>query len=73
MGQFEKIWTRNDITMNVIKLLEGSDPLIAAAELNERFPGKVQNIHIIATQSLDQRRNAGDTVNCQTMFLDHLL
>ena len=59
--------------MNIIKLLEGSDPLIAAAELNERIPGKVQNIHIIATQSLDQRRNAGDTVNCPAMFLAHLL
>ena len=48
MYQFEKILTRKDIAMDTIKLLEDSDPLIAAAELNERFPVKVQNISIMA-------------------------
>ena len=40
MGQFEKIWTLKDIVED-IKLLEDSDPLIAAPELNERLQGKV--------------------------------
>ena len=43
MGQFEKIWTRKDIAMDTIKLLEDSDLLTTAVELNERLPGKVQN------------------------------
>ena len=30
--------------MDLIKLVEDSDSLNAAAELNERFQGKVQNI-----------------------------
>ena len=30
MGQFEKNWTQKDITMDIRKLLEDSDPLIAA-------------------------------------------
>ena len=47
MCQFEKILTRKDIVMDTIKLLEDSDPLIAAAELNESFPVKVQNIFIM--------------------------
>ena len=41
-----------------IKLLEDSDPLNTAAELNERFQGKVQNLllflqklHIVNTES----------------------
>ena len=41
MGQFEKIWTLKDIVEDIIKLLEDSDPLIAAPELNERLQGKV--------------------------------
>ena len=61
MGQFEKNWTQKDITMNIRKLLEDSDPLIAAAELHERLPKKVQNAFIIAVPSLDRRKNAGNT------------
>ena len=37
MGQFEKIWTLKDIVEDIIKLLEDSDPLIAAPALNERL------------------------------------
>ena len=45
MGQFEKIWTwKEDIAMDLIKLVEDSDSLNAATELNEMFQGKVQNI-----------------------------
>ena len=33
--------------MDIIKLLEDSDLLIVEAELNERLPGKVQNISIM--------------------------
>ena len=73
MGQFEKIWTRKDIILNIIKLLEDSDPLIMAAKLNERLLRKVQNILIMVAESLDQRRNAGNTVKCQAIFLAHLL
>ena len=47
MGQFEKLQTRKDIAIDTIKLLEDSDPLIGAAELNERLPRKVQNIFIM--------------------------
>ena len=68
MGQFEKIWTRKDIAMDIIKLLEDPDPLIAAAELNESLLGKVQNIFIMVAQSLDQRKTAGNTVKCQANF-----
>ena len=57
--------------MDIIRLLKDSDPLIAA--LNEILPGKVQNILIMVAQSLDQRKNAENTVKCQAMFLDHLL
>ena len=39
--------------------MEDSDPLIAAAELNEKLPKKVQNVFIVTAQSLDQRKNAG--------------
>ena len=35
MRQFEKIWTRKDTAMDIIKLLEGSDPLFAVAGLND--------------------------------------
>ena len=73
MGQFEKIWTRKDIAMDIIKLLEDSDPLIAAAGLNERLLEKVHNIFIMVAQSLDQRKTAGNTVKFQTNFLTHLL
>ena len=72
MGQSEKIWTRKDIAMDIIKLLEDPDPLIAAAELNESLLGKVQNIFIMVAQSLDQRKTAGNTVKCQANFLTHL-
>ena len=45
MGQFEKIWTwKEDIAMDLIKLVEDSDSLNAATELNEKLQGKVQNI-----------------------------
>ena len=73
MGQFEKIWTQNDIILNIIKLLGDSDPLILAAKLNERLLRKVQNILIMVAQSLDQRRNAGNTVKSQAIFLPRLL
>ena len=43
MGQFEKIWTWKDVAMDIIKLLSGSDSFNAAADLNERPQGKVQN------------------------------
>ena len=58
--------------MDMIKLLEDSDPLIAAPELNERLQGKVQNIFMLA-QSLDQRKTKANTVKCQANFLAHLL
>ena len=61
MGQFEKNWTRKDITMDTTKLLEDSDPLIVATELNEMFPKKLQNVFIMVAQNLDQRKNAGNT------------
>ena len=61
MGQFIKNWTRKDIAMDVAKLLEDSDPLIGAPELNERLPEKIQNVFIISSQSLDQRKNARNT------------
>ena len=47
--------------MDITKLLEDSDPLIAASELNERLSKKVQNVFIMATLSLDQGKNAGNT------------
>ena len=59
--------------METIKLLEDSDPLIVAAELNEKLLGKVQYILIMVGQSLDQRKTAGNTVKCQANFLAHLL
>ena len=40
--------------MDIIKLMEDADPLIAAPELNERFQGKVQNIFVVLAQSIDQ-------------------
>ena len=43
--------------MDVIKLLEDSGLLIAAAELNKILPGKVQIIFIMVAQSPDQRKN----------------
>ena len=53
MGQFEKNWTRKDITMDTTKLLEDSGPLIVATELNEMFPKKLQNVFIMVAQNLD--------------------
>ena len=50
--------------MDIIKLLQGSDPLISAAKLNEILPGKIQTIFIMVAQSLDQRKNAENTVKC---------
>ena len=75
MGQFEKNWSRKDVTMDTTKLLEDSGPLIVATELNEIFPKKLQNVFIMVAQSLDQRKNAGNTklIKCQAMFLAHLL
>ena len=73
MGQFEKIWTRKDIAMDIIKLLEDSDLLIRPAELNKRFLRKVQNIFIMVSQRLDQRKTAGNTIKCQANFLTHLI
>ena len=73
MGQFEKIWTWKDIAVDIIKLLEDSDSLIAAPELNERLQEKVQNIFIMLAQSLDQRKTAENTVKCQANFLVRLL
>ena len=61
MDQFEKNWTWKDIAMDITKLLEDSDPLIAASELNERLSKKVQNVFIMATLSLDLGKNAGNT------------
>ena len=43
--------------MDIIKLLEDSDSLIVAPELNERLQEKVQNIFIMLAQSLDQRND----------------
>ena len=59
--------------MDIVKLLEDSDPLIGAAKLNEIHQGKIQNIFIMVARSLDQRKNSGNTVQCQTMFLAYLL
>ena len=59
--------------MDIKKLLEDFDQLIAAPKLNERLQGKVRNIFIMLFQSLDQRKNAGKTVKCQASFLAHLL
>ena len=53
MDQFEKNWIREDSLVDITKLLEDSDPLIAATELNEKLPEKVQNVFIMAAQSLD--------------------
>ena len=61
MDQFEKNWTWKDIAMDITKLLEDSDPQIVASELNERLSKKVQNVFIMATLSLDQGKNAGNT------------
>ena len=47
--------------MDITKLLEDSDPLMAAAELNESLPKKVQNVFIMAALSLDQRKNVWNT------------
>ena len=61
--------------MDIKKLLEDSDPLIAAAELNEKLPKKVQNVFIMAAQSLDQRKNAGNIESSEmsSYVLSHLL
>ena len=59
--------------MDIIKLLQYSDPLISTAKLNEILPGKIQTIFIMVAQSLDQRKNAENTVKCQAMFFAHLL
>ena len=59
--------------MDTIKLLEGSDSLIAAAQWNERLPGNIQNIFVMVAQSLDPRKNAGNTLKSQAMFLARLL
>ena len=56
MGQFEKIWTRKDIAMDTIKLLEDSDLLTTAVELNERLPGKVQNTLLMLLKVLVRER-----------------
>ena len=53
-GHFEKILTSKGIAMDIIKLMEDADPLIAAPELNERFQGKVQNIFVVLAQSIDR-------------------
>ena len=73
LGHFEKIWSWKGIAVDVIKLLEDSDPLNVATELNERLQGKVENIFIMLAQSLDQRKTAGNTEKCQVDFLAHLL
>ena len=36
--------------MDIIKLLQNSDPLISAAKLNEILPGKIQTIFIMVAQ-----------------------
>ena len=59
--------------MYIIKLLEDSDSLIVAPELNERLQEKVQNIFIMLAQSLDQRKTAENIVKCQANFLVRLL
>ena len=75
MDQFEKNWIREDSLVDITKLLEDSDPLIAATELNEKLPEKVQNVFIMATQSLDQRKNAGNIESSEmsSYVLSHLL
>ena len=47
--------------MDITKLLEDSVPLVAAAELDEKFPRKVQNVLNMAALSLDQKKTAGKT------------
>ena len=53
--------------MDTIKLLEGSDSLIAAAQWNEKLPGNIQNIFVMVAQSLDPKKNAGNTLKSQAM------
>ena len=48
--------------MDIIKLLEDSDSLSAASELNKRLQGEV----------LDQIKPVGNTVKCQANFSSHL-
>ena len=75
MDQFEKNWIRKYSLVDITKLLEDSDPLIAATELNEKLPEKVQNVFIMAAQSLDQRKNAGniESGEMSSYVLSHLL
>ena len=61
MGQFEKVCTRNDITMDIIETLENPDALDCGSKI-EKIPGKVQNkpihsnanSHYVVAQGLDQ-------------------
>ena len=62
-----------DIAIDIKKILENSDPLIAAPELNERPEGKLQDIFIMLAQSLYQRKTARNRVKCRASFLAHLL
>ena len=50
--------------MHINKLVEDSDPLFAAPELNERPQGKAQSIFVMLAQSLYQRKTAGNRVKC---------
>ena len=59
--------------MDINKLVEDSDPLIAAPELNEGPQGKVQSIFIMLAQSLYQRKTAGNRVKYRASFLADLL
>ena len=62
-----------DIAIDIKKILENSDPLIAAPELNERPEGKLQDIFIMLAQSLYQRKTERNRVKCRASFLAHLL
>ena len=59
----KKILTWKDIAVDIIKLLEDSDPLSAAPELNERLQRKV----------FDQMKPVRNTIKCQVNFSVHLL
>ena len=59
--------------MHINKLVEDSDPLFAAPELNERPQGKAQSIFVMLAQSLYQRKTAGNRVKFRASFLADLL
>ena len=75
MGQFPKNWTRKDIAMDIRKLLEDSDPLITAPELNERLPKRYKMFLLWLLKFLIKKRIQGtqNPVTWRAMFLAHWL